>query len=942
MAPPGLWASLLSLLALICISGAMNVNRPPGRWARNEQFDDGWRGSLGPFDPLREPSARRTQDEIPFQPLPSSEPIIPTTAAAAGGEGGGGIYELVVGRKSSQSDSLQAAASAFGSPDVIIGRVMPSDDADIQTAAAVSSLTTEAVVGHSHYNSEIEGITTDVTDATAVTQQQQRQHNILKKTDLLLPPGSFYLPAVSRHSGEYYSQSEQAIYIPLARPPVPHQDSFPVSTRVVLVDHKLPQGQQRNQRQPTAASLENVSEDNDGGDTVEEEDVEEDNVPSSSEEQAIEVVDSGRRRPPSSVPTRGKSQPDLVMTLYPNLSNLLPQSSIRNLGVKSFPRDVRAPNPSGASSVIHDAKVVTPPHGYLPSVLANTKQKSAPESVQQQQSQRPQRLASKPHLLNVPSQSSSTNIAQASNVKTTVKAPIKGIVYTPFTPDDISPLNYLSPAQLSAALRSVPLPSSSAFDQVPAPSFAVFQQATIGTPNFPSAKSMDFTWNVSDIDFVPRPAPTQQLLPQTTTALSPIPNSATASIQQIVPVQQQQQLLQLHQDDEPREVVVRTKFSAANLDRPDSSSFVINKSNNSDSSDIEIITGYFDDLSGEGTKSGATYDIVPQLVHGRHEETVVAPQNHLQPQVADTASGASVAYSIVVQPDTPAASEAASSSTEPITSSKPPILHGNFQPMLESTATSPDQNKPLVPSPPIRITEKDAMLLVENSNDSGEFSAKLKPDHKFFIEEKHRVAESQVHQTLHREESQPEVQAINHKVSEQQGSLVPRHYYYKAGQISPKGAVYTVTQGHSKVKFFGFNALHLGGDDGSDGELLKQPDGKYPLFYSNYQLPGGWSPYSPIASSPPPTPTFKIVPKKSISIGSKSKSSIRPVHFVKRPATAEDIEASDTSSIAISDPYEYHQHLQKMANEDRLPTSSTPNPSWTHSKFWNRYLTSQN
>ena len=890
---------LLLLLFLIGTIGALSVNRPTGRWARNEQYDDGWRASTGPFDPVREPSARHkttAQDETLSFP-PSSEPalsMLPTTAAETGAtaEGRGGFYELVVGRKSSLVDSSHqtAVVAASGSPDVIIGRVMPGDGGDISTAAAVG--------GHSYYNSEIDRSLEDTTDSSTLSQQQ-----FSKKSDLLLPPGSFYLPAVSRHSGEYYSQSEEAIYIPLNRRPVQHQEQFPITTRVVLVNNKS----SRNQ-----PSVYDKEDENDG-------ETEDDDDSATSSEQIS--IDPGRRPPISPAS-------DLVMTLYPN--KILPQSQLRSPGVRSASRPNNSnwtaivPGSVGSSSVIHEVKVVTPPHGYLPSNQAKTKQTSG------NQQQRPQRPASKPNLLK-------PTTGQSSNVKTTGKTQLKGINFQPFTPEDISPLNYLNSAQLSAAFRAA-VPQTIQ-DQVVAPSFAVFQQATVGAPNFPSPKAMDFTWNVSDAVFVPRPAATRQLSP-------PGANSFNSTAQLVsnqqkpIPVQQLQQqqqlLVQLKDDDSPREVVVRTKFSAANLDRPGSSSFIINNKNNNSSSSldssVEIVTGYFEDLEVGDTKSSAQYDIVPQLVLGRHQETVAVPQNHLQPQEEDGASGAD-AVTNVVQTKEPIPIEAAIP-IEP-SSQPPPVLHGDFHPMVNAESVLASNQTDVPSSSVLQITEKDAMLFVKKGDNSGDLVPVTstskpiqQPDHKFFIEEQHQVAESQVHQTSAREESPPQVQTISHKSSKQQGPLAPSYYYYKAGKISPKGAVYSVVEGHSKVKFFGFNALHLGGDDGSDGELLKQPDGKYPLFYSNHQaadhfsLPGGWSPYSPIASSPPPTPTFKVVPKKSIPIGSKNKSSIRPVYFAKRPASTDELEASSNNG-TISDPFEYHQHLQKMASEDqRLPTSS--------------------
>jgi hypothetical protein len=63
--------------------------------------------------------------------------------------------------------------------------------------------------------------------------------SLIKKNDYTLPPGSFYLPAVSRKDHQYYSDSEKAIYIPLRRKD-PLIQSFPVTTRVVLVNKNQP------------------------------------------------------------------------------------------------------------------------------------------------------------------------------------------------------------------------------------------------------------------------------------------------------------------------------------------------------------------------------------------------------------------------------------------------------------------------------------------------------------------------------------------------------------------------------------------------------------------------------------------------------------------------------------------------------------------------------
>ena len=129
---------------------------------------------------------------------------------------------------------------------------------------------------------------------------------------------------------------------------------------------------------------------------------------------------------------------------------------------------------------------------------------------------------------------------------------------------------------------------------------------------------------------------------------------------------------------------------------------------------------------------------------------------------------------------------------------------------------------------------------------------------------------------------------------------------YKAGKISPKGAMYTVTQGHSKVKFFGFNALHRPGVGDPDA-ILDGDSSEWKLVPSGVQVD---------------VPRMKLGPSKTIPLKYKT---IRPVYLNQRPsrtsAEGDSIDSSSSLSAAttvISDPFEYHTQLQKLAviNQD--------------------------
>lgn len=242
------WAHLIAvgcyiLLILNCVS-AMNVNqrRAPSisrsRWARMEN-SDGWQASPGPYIsgalPSLVPAAatvlqhmhRSVDDGMPFIPVmpPISSPSSPAVPA-----GDGSTYEVLVGRKSSLAESAAAetVAPLTGSPDVVTGRVAVASEERFVDAAAASE--TASVAGQSHQfqpsilvpvveNHPAQQPNEDDDDEMAQIAQDRsdkyiggddRLPTILKKTDdENLPPGSFYLPAVSRNVDEYYSDSEE-------------------------------------------------------------------------------------------------------------------------------------------------------------------------------------------------------------------------------------------------------------------------------------------------------------------------------------------------------------------------------------------------------------------------------------------------------------------------------------------------------------------------------------------------------------------------------------------------------------------------------------------------------------------------------------------------------------------------------------------------------------
>lgn len=556
-----------------------------------------------------------------------------------------------------------------------------------------------------------------------------------------------------------------------------------------------------------------------------------------------------------------KNPLDLVMTVYPNLPKFLPPSQLVNSGnhhgVKSttfFHHQQQPVKP--AMSVIHEVKVVTPPHGYLPSLSSKPKSHIGPAGGNDPLTH-----------LKLPGTKPGSPAAVSPSVHHTVhhqhqvSSPPK---YTPFTSDDISPLNFIAPPVGGPTTERIAVDHQHLHqphrDQI------VEQSVHVPLP-YVNPKAMDFRWNIS--------APPSNWFGR----LPPSPPSPPpAEVQQPDQHQPDGSTAQLVVPGDTSEVIVRTKMATAFS--PSSSYSVDTSSSPSDT--IEIITGYFSD-------SSAPDDIKPLVKYN------FQPSFFSQP--------------IVSPPAAPSPSESASSASSINDSYTPPKLHGEFQPMAhDHHADEHPQFMKEVPAPVL------APVKTQDGEDDV-FGVPRSPD---LFDDQH-VADSQIHETAAYEENLPQV--IPLKPGEEAGAIFKSSTpHYKPGKLSPKGAMYTINQGHSKVKFFGFNALH------GSTELM-YPDGKYLFFHDPQQTAeAGWmkfSPYLPVRVPHPNSSSVKSVPKKSIPVNKPGTTTIRPVFFAKRPPSEVAATHVSPSGPGISDPFEYHAHLQKMA-EDRLPSQPPP------------------
>lgn len=932
------WISIV----LISHGSSLNVNRPTNRWARSDDASDGWQASNGPYNPGPYPISRPAVTEvIPTASTTSTASTVPKAdeglhfLTAASPEG---FYEVMVGKKSPISGMMGAGGNyvSTGSPDVIIGRVMSS-------TGGIESTTTTSGIGYSHPPGLVSSTTTVVEDEKKKTEAEKEAEErteirdalemesrstsadiFIKKNDYTLPPGSFYLPAVSRKDHKYYSDSEKAIYIPLRRKE-PQIQSFPVRTRVVLVNKNKPVTPVVFSPPP---AFYNKKDDDEEEEEVEEE--QEDRT--ADEEDQDNEDDQTAKDDQSTTPVQSHSSAlDLVMTLYPNLPKLIPTPYFSTQNIKNFlklhgrPPNIGAEVSSGSStSVIHEVKVVTPPQGYLPQLLPKPTIK--PSLIKENALLTQSRLPSKANAGAVS--------FYPSNWTYQLTAPTTGparttIQFVPFTSEDISPLNFLLPSVASATERVTATDQPDARSNyvvgiLPPPNGDLIADANVHiTQKEPikivPAPKLDFSWN----QYQPVPSETAPQSNEGGDFTSPnvLPNNDRKEndLQQvqkgqdpqhetrISPVQQEQS------PGETAEVVVRSKMATSENNSGNDGHWL----ENTDSADI--ITGFF---SGPAISS-----TIKPIQDEREIQTTTPPipRTTIPPIPVEQ-----IATTTVVSRDDEIARPAIPSIPE---------LHGNFQPSFgkfpynnrpQDHPRQPELafNVPLVSqSPAIRVAKND-------ENSSSIFSASLGLPN---LADDQHVAGSQIHETSVYEENIPRVRPIKPQSAASEGEGKSSTPFYKVGKMSPQGAMYTVTQGHSKVKFFGYNALH-------NGEL-KPIEGKYFTSllkkHEQQQRDSDWkfSPYLPVRlSSGGTNPAFKIIPKKSIPISNGKKSTIRPVFFAKRPSSSNTANgpssndgedpSSDASwlpSIAVSEPFEYHAHLQKMAQDQgRLPTSQSP------------------
>ena len=926
----------------------LNVNRPSSRWARSDDSSDGWKASNGPYNSepypilrpavtsvapsvsLESPAPARKDDILAVQNLPLLTALSPE-----------GFYELVVGKKSplSGGESIGGGGSnsntPTGSPDVIIGRVMSAGGGGgIESA---STTTAASVTGYSHpaqqpaipVKEKAEGERSEIRELLEMESRSPSvvtQESLIKKNDYSLPPGSFYLPAVSTKANQYYSDSEHSIYIPLRRQ---DQPSFPVRTRVVLVNNQQPPAP----APPPAAvyhskeAVEQEEEEEEARGSIEEQEEEEEEEDN---EEELDSVAGGSHRPTDEPPVRPAGPMDLVMTLYPNLPKLMASSHFTTHAIKNFLKLNKAPAP-GSTSVIHEAKFVTPPQGYLPQLpskplpTAGVPVKPAKLNLVKPGNNLPlTQLSRSPgtkpvalHPNNFGAAYPSDQRHHPSTTSTIIGGTRSTIQFMPFTPDDISPLNFLLPPASSSSSTAEKVTATDQPDTRSAAAAAAKQNYYSALPpqsngdliadsnvhithsplKVVPAPKLDFSWNLF------QPLPSEVSHQQTAGGDLPFfglnENKQQQKTQPQHPQEQKptttktegQHLLLV--PGETGEIVVRTKMATSGSDSGrdgDRPGLV-------DSADI--ITSYYHDNVADKSKYGT--EIQQHTFFSSLPSK--ATENREDKEIATT---------------TPSAVEEVATTTAASRNSYPGTVGSDKFPHRNDDSHQPE----LVANvPPSTKHEEDDV-----------YSPLRLPD----IADDQQVAGSQIHETTVYEENLPRVRHIKPQSLDLEGEGKSSTPFYKAGRMSPKGAMYTVTQGHSKVKFFGFNALH-------NGELKPIIDGKYLTYLQqqqqDQQLPQeqepDWkfSPYLPVRLPASGIPAFKIVPKKSIPISPGKKSTIRPVFFAKRPnnneghltdGSAGRNTAPWSPSIAVSDPFEYHAHLQKMAEDQgRLPASQS-------------------
>ena len=695
-----------------------------------------------------------------------------------------------------------------------------------------------------------------------------------KKTDLpLLPPGSFYLPAVSRNADRYFSDTERAIYIPLHRPDQLIQP-FPIRTNVVLVN------KQQTRAAPPVLHVSKEGEEEEDEEQDRDGEEEEEDTEAINEEEEEEEEDNEEdpnlgsiREPAVTPPTKTHSGAlDLVMTLYPNLPKLVSPSHFNSQAMKNLLKFNKTPVTanSGSAGFIHEAKVVTPPKGYLPQLSPKPTPKPAIFHSKPPPSGNTLVTQLKSPNIYAPDQRHHPT-ASTSGISNTIQ-------FTPFTPDDISPLNFLLP------------PASSSLEQVTATDQPETRSNYIVGPNgdlaansssasqnplkvIPAPK-FDFSWNLY------HPSPISEVSHQQSNGSELVhllvldgERQAEKSKSQRDSVRKPESLNELHVVGETREIVVRSKMATSGSE----SGNHVNRPGFIDS--VDIVTGFYEDVTT--TTKNDILLAAGQNASSRFVSSTTEPPTGNQ----ETPSTPSSIINVTNSSSSRTTVEEAATTTTPanvqiddvVKSSVPtPKLFGDFQPSMFGRFPHHHlvpQHRPhqsnLVPKVPKVPLHPPAIHVVHDANEDV-FSATRLPN----IAEDSHVAGSQIHESSVYEENLPRIHPI--KPLDTQGKSSTAHY--KKGKMSPKGAMYTVTQGHSKVKFFGFNALH-------NGEL-RSVDGKYILVQ---QKEPDWksNPYIPVRISTTTHQTIKHIPKKSIPISSRRKSTSRSTEFSPKKPNAD-------------------------------------------------------
>ena len=616
-----------------------------------------------------------------------------------------------------------------------------------------------------------------------------------------MPPGSFFLPAVNRvHPEKYYSETEQSIYIPTSGPRG-HNHQFHPQTRVVLVKNK-----------------------------------------------PNEQIDS-------LTPTRGSSGPlDLVMTVYPHLPELLPQ-----------------PHDSTSHSVVHEVRMVTPAHGYLPTNL-----KLGPPRGNGLISPQPTNI--QPHGFNDQHLSGSGNS--------------QSIQYHSFTEQDISPLNFIRPSArhplaggiqnpnsgFNSDLHSLPdsvrpstrNPYASSAQYLNAGSDSGFhsgQQEQHSSLDFfkpsthdPLRSNVETINSGSDFGFVSSQQmhsniqvvspQDSQLDPTTSKPQEPLnwqhdPVGADANG---APTRNLVHQKHKHQDiltipGHSREIIVRTKMATFpdSITDSDDSSFagieIITK--DSDNDHVLYVVGnrtnfkpsdqlfHLNSVSADQTASPVTSSIQVSETHPQTEPNTIQkeslPSNQLSQPGSSSANKSISFVGLKTKFQVPEISETHQKSVD---GSPPQAAAAESHGDLKTTASR-------IP----HSVQEDA------TKNTTEISALTSNDQA-----------SKIFETSTKQEQEEEVKDLD-------GTESIAKPFYKFRTISPKGAVYTVKQGHSKVKFFGFNALH-------------GPFKRVPEVNAEKKSLTDWTVHSPESRKTPI--------KKSIAIKLKRKT-VRPVYFHKKP-----------------------------------------------------------